>query len=168
MPDPEQLARQEIDALLGPCGWVVQDKSAVNLAASRGVAVRELSFKDRRAGLHALCRWQSHRHDRGQTGGPFADRRRRAVREVRQGCALRDSRLALASAFLLRVHRHGNPLHQSSRSRAAQPQRFRLSPSRGFARMGGKRTLRHKRLRRSPITPTAKATFSAASSTCRR
>ena len=45
MADPEQLARQEIDALLGPCGWVVQDKSAVNLAASRGVAVRELTFK---------------------------------------------------------------------------------------------------------------------------
>ena len=45
MPDPEELARQEIDALLKPCGWDVQDKSAVNLAASRGVAVRELSFK---------------------------------------------------------------------------------------------------------------------------
>jgi type I restriction enzyme R subunit len=45
MPDPEQLARQEIDALLTPCGWVVQDKRAVNLAAARGGAVRELSFK---------------------------------------------------------------------------------------------------------------------------
>ena len=45
MPDPEKLAREEIDALLGPCGWVVQDKNAVNLAASRGVAVRELTFK---------------------------------------------------------------------------------------------------------------------------
>src|SRR5438046_2264859 len=45
MPNPEQLARKEIDALLGPCGWIVQDKNAVNLAASRGVAVRELSFK---------------------------------------------------------------------------------------------------------------------------
>ena len=45
MPDPEQLARQEIDALLKPCGWDVQDKSAVNLSAARGVAVRELTFK---------------------------------------------------------------------------------------------------------------------------
>src|SRR5688500_8314959 len=45
MPDPEQLARLEIDALRGPCGWVVQDKSAVNLSASRGVAVRELTFR---------------------------------------------------------------------------------------------------------------------------
>src|SRR6266576_6739014 len=45
MPDPEQLARQEIDTLLGPCGWIIQDKNAVNLAESRGVAVRELSFQ---------------------------------------------------------------------------------------------------------------------------
>ena len=45
MPDPEQLARQEIDALLGPCGWVIQDKKSVNLSASRGVAVRELTFQ---------------------------------------------------------------------------------------------------------------------------
>src|SRR5687767_1686338 len=45
MPDPEQLARQEIDGLLAPCGWIVQDKNAVNLSASRGVAVGELSFK---------------------------------------------------------------------------------------------------------------------------
>ncbi len=45
MADPEELARQEIDALLGPCGWTVQDKNAVNLSAARGVAVRELTFK---------------------------------------------------------------------------------------------------------------------------
>ena len=45
MADPEELARQEIDALLDRCGWTVQDKSAVNLSASRGVAVRELTFK---------------------------------------------------------------------------------------------------------------------------
>jgi type I site-specific restriction endonuclease len=45
MPDPEQLARQEIDALLGPCGWVIQDKKSVNLSASRGVAVREFTFQ---------------------------------------------------------------------------------------------------------------------------
>src|SRR6267143_4539212 len=45
MPDPEELARQEIDVLLEQCGWQVQDKSAVNLQSQRGVAVRELSFK---------------------------------------------------------------------------------------------------------------------------
>ncbi len=45
MPTPEELARQKIDALLEQCGWAVQDKGAANLAASRGVALRELSFK---------------------------------------------------------------------------------------------------------------------------
>ena len=45
MPDtPEQLARQKIDAQLVACGWVVQDKNVINLSASRGVAVCELSF----------------------------------------------------------------------------------------------------------------------------
>src|SRR5262245_66064562 len=57
MRHPEELARKEIDALLGPCEWV--DKNAVNLAASRGVAVLEISFKDQRAGIHALRRRQS-------------------------------------------------------------------------------------------------------------
>src|SRR5574341_1380467 len=45
MAQPEDQAREEIDALLGRCGWQVQDKSSVNLQAARGVAVRELSFK---------------------------------------------------------------------------------------------------------------------------
>jgi type I restriction enzyme R subunit len=45
MPTPEELARENIDRLLDRCGWVVQDKSAANLSAGRGVALRELSFK---------------------------------------------------------------------------------------------------------------------------
>jgi type I restriction enzyme, R subunit len=45
MPNPEDQARENIDTLLTRCGWVVQDKNAVNLSASRGVAVRELTFK---------------------------------------------------------------------------------------------------------------------------
>ncbi|MGV3662155.1 MAG: type I restriction-modification enzyme R subunit C-terminal domain-containing protein [Prosthecobacter sp.] len=45
MPDPEQLARQNIDAMLAAAGWAVQSKSAVNLSAQRGVAIEELSFK---------------------------------------------------------------------------------------------------------------------------
>ena len=38
---PEAQARIEIDRMLEAAGWVVQDYSRVNLAASRGVAVRE-------------------------------------------------------------------------------------------------------------------------------
>ena len=46
MPDltPEQRARETIDAMLVASGWVVQSKAAINLAASCGVAICELSF----------------------------------------------------------------------------------------------------------------------------
>ena len=44
MTNPEEQARQRIDAMLTASGWDVQHKSAVNLSARRGVAVRELSF----------------------------------------------------------------------------------------------------------------------------
>lgn len=39
---PEERARQTIDAMLAASGWLVQDMSAMNVHASRGVAVREL------------------------------------------------------------------------------------------------------------------------------
>lgn len=39
--DPEAKARIEIDKMLSAAGWTVQDYKAVNLGASRGVAVRE-------------------------------------------------------------------------------------------------------------------------------
>ena len=46
MPDaasqPEAQARRCIDALLEASGWTVQDRSAVNLSAGTGVALREL------------------------------------------------------------------------------------------------------------------------------
>lgn len=38
---PEQLARQNIDKQLVACGWVIQDKSALNLSVGLGIAVRE-------------------------------------------------------------------------------------------------------------------------------
>ncbi len=37
----EARARVEIDRKLVACGWVVQDRSAMNLHAAQGVAVRE-------------------------------------------------------------------------------------------------------------------------------
>ncbi|TDD75830.1 type I restriction endonuclease subunit R [Flavobacterium caseinilyticum] len=39
--NPEQIARDNIDKMLRNAGWVIQSKSTVNLAASKGVAVRE-------------------------------------------------------------------------------------------------------------------------------
>ena len=39
--NPEQIARDTIDKMLRNAGWVIQSKSTVNLAAAKGVAVRE-------------------------------------------------------------------------------------------------------------------------------
>jgi type I restriction enzyme, R subunit len=41
---PEEKSREEIDAQLAASGWVIQTKDRINLAASRGVAICELSF----------------------------------------------------------------------------------------------------------------------------
>jgi type I restriction enzyme R subunit len=42
---PEEQARQKVDYLLSQAGWDVQNSSAVNLYASRGIAVREFRLK---------------------------------------------------------------------------------------------------------------------------
>src|SRR5204863_5391350 len=47
MSSPEELARQKIDKLLADCGWVLQNRSTINLSASRGVAIREALLKAR-------------------------------------------------------------------------------------------------------------------------
>lgn len=39
--NPEQLARDRIDATLRQCGWTIQDKKKINLTAALGIAVRE-------------------------------------------------------------------------------------------------------------------------------
>lgn len=41
--NPEQIARDNIDKQLIGCGWLIQDKKRLNLAAGVGVAVREYS-----------------------------------------------------------------------------------------------------------------------------
>lgn len=38
---PEERARREIDRQLRQCGWIVQDRSELNISAGPGVAVRE-------------------------------------------------------------------------------------------------------------------------------
>ena len=38
---PEAKAREKIDELLEEAGWAIQDYSEIDLAASKGVAVRE-------------------------------------------------------------------------------------------------------------------------------
>src|SRR6266436_4217296 len=47
MSSPEELAREKIDPLLEQCGWVLQNRSTINLSASHGIAIREALLKDR-------------------------------------------------------------------------------------------------------------------------
>lgn len=42
--NPEEKARQQIDAMLVASGWAVQTKDTINLSAQQGVAICELSF----------------------------------------------------------------------------------------------------------------------------
>jgi type I restriction enzyme R subunit len=44
MPDPEALARIDIDGQLEPAGWIVQDRDQLNIFAAEGVAIREVSI----------------------------------------------------------------------------------------------------------------------------
>jgi type I restriction enzyme R subunit len=37
--NPEQVARDRIDQMLGDAGWSVQDKKAINFNASQGIAI---------------------------------------------------------------------------------------------------------------------------------
>jgi type I restriction enzyme R subunit len=39
--NPEQIARDRIDKQMLACGWIVQDKSKINLGAGQGIAIRE-------------------------------------------------------------------------------------------------------------------------------
>ena len=47
MQSPEELAREKIDKLLTECGWIIQNRSTINLSSGRGVAIREALLKDR-------------------------------------------------------------------------------------------------------------------------
>ncbi len=44
MPDPEALAREDIDRQLELAGWKVQDRDKLNIFAGQGVAIREVSI----------------------------------------------------------------------------------------------------------------------------
>ena len=139
MPDPEQLARQEIDPLLGPCGWQVQDKSRPSILPSqRGVAVRELSFKTGEPDYtlfvdgKAIGTMEAKPAGHSLTG--VEEQSEKYVKGVPFGIPAWRSPLP----FCYESTGTETRLRQPSRSRAAQPQRIRVSPTGNFARMGGK------------------------------
>src|SRR5437867_4898732 len=54
MQSPEDRAREKIDALLEQCGWILQNRSTINLSAGRGIAIREGLLKGGEAD-YLLC-----------------------------------------------------------------------------------------------------------------
>lgn len=62
---PEELARFEMDKRLNAAGWVIQDPSAMNLYAAKGVAVREFTIpghgKQRRSTPPSGVLWRCQR-----------------------------------------------------------------------------------------------------------
>src|SRR5216117_1121327 len=47
MQSPEELAREKIDRLLTECGWILQNRSTINLSAGQGIAIREALLQGR-------------------------------------------------------------------------------------------------------------------------
>ena len=93
MTTPEAQARQNIDAQLSACGWVIQDRKELNLYAGRGVAVREFPLEtgiavfeeEKRRGLDAVPALD----ERAEAllpapGGPLAVEARRALARGRR------------------------------------------------------------------------------------
>ena len=61
---PEEQARQRIDEMLTASGWVLQDYRALNLAAGRGIVVREVPLKTGPCCLSIESPWELSRPKR--------------------------------------------------------------------------------------------------------
>jgi hypothetical protein len=46
MPSPEELARKKIDKLTEP-GWILENRSTINLSAGQGIAIQEALLQGR-------------------------------------------------------------------------------------------------------------------------
>ena len=105
---PEEKSREEIDAQLAASGWVVQTKDRINLAATRGVAICELSFATGEPDYTLFVDGKAIGTVEAKPEGRYTCRRRGAIRQIR----LRRSRSAC---------RRGNLRSRSAtRARAAE------------------------------------------------
>jgi hypothetical protein len=55
---PEEKAREQIDLLLQQAGWMIQDRSQINLAAGPGVAIREVVLETGLPTATVAAGWQ--------------------------------------------------------------------------------------------------------------
>ncbi len=121
---PEARARVRIDEMLAAAGWDVQNARSANLAAARGVAIREfvlapphgrvdyLLFVDRRA----VGVIEAKKEGESLTGvewqsGKYAD----GLPDWVEGRTRQNAQIRLS------VDRHRDPLYEYVRSRSPQP-----------------------------------------------
>ena len=116
---PEEKARQQIDTVLSRCGWTVQDKAQMNLHAAKGVALCELSFKSGEPDYTLFVDGKAIATVEAKPEGHSLTGVEEQSTKYVTGSSVRAAGLALAASVQLRKHRHGNPLHQSPRSRAS-------------------------------------------------
>ena len=137
---PEQRARQQIDAQLIACGWVVQDYKAVDLSAGRGIALREVPLKSGPCDYLLLVDRKAvgvvEAKKEGTTLSTVADQSG-ALRRKPSGFPRR--RTHRHAAVPLRIHRRRDLLPRRARSAPALPPRVRV-PSPGNARRVARRT----------------------------
>ena len=111
---PEEKARQQIDAMLTASGWAVQTKDRINLSASRGVAVCELSFAtgepDYTLFVDAKAIGTVEAKPEGHSLVGVEEQSTKYVTGIPAGLPAWKS-----PAVLLRKHRHRNLLHQPPR-----------------------------------------------------
>ena len=115
---PEARARLGIDRMLERAGWVVQSGKQANLAAARGVAVREFVLKapHGRADYLLFVDRARRRGGRGEEGGRDADRSGVAVGEVPRRAAGLGERRRLTGSCRSTTSRPGS--RRGSRTRS--------------------------------------------------
>src|SRR5437016_1160331 len=103
MSTPEELAHEKIDKLLTECGWIIQNRSTINLSAGRGIAVREALLKGGdEADYLLVCRWQGNRHRRSKAGRSHTRRCGRAIGQICERLARHLSQVARPAPVRLR------------------------------------------------------------------
>jgi hypothetical protein len=127
---PEQKARERIDQQLRQCGWAVMNYKDLDLTAEPGVVAREFPLEGGSADylLYADCKAVGIVEAKPRGAHPHW--RRDPVRDLPGRPAGRPAALPPAAAVRLRVHRHGDPVHQRPRPGRPQPRGVRLPPAR--------------------------------------
>ena len=141
MPSPEELARENIDKLLQQCGWILQNRSTINLSAARGIAIREALLKDRDEVDYLLF------VDGKAIGTVEAKPEGFTLTGVEEqsgkyGKGLLDiyPKWREPLPFAYESHRRRNAIHQPARSITEKPQRLRVPQTRDLARIPRTRT----------------------------